>query len=374
MDKTTGKIINLKNSAHSIIGKITYKNNIFTKNRIVVSEKIPFFLFRYGIKAVVLQEEPAKYPHNLPLLITNNFSGNENDIVNINNKGECSVIWDSSSRHNCFYVTDLCNSKCIMCPQICEALSRYDECEELLENIDLKHHKSIGITGGEPTLEIDKLVSLIKKISLKSPKTAIQILTNGRKFENNEIVRKLSEIQNTDITYGIPLYSNIAEEHDYLTGVKGSFEETLKGLYNLAGHKQKIEIRIVVLKHNYKKLKDMAEFIYRNFPFVVHIALMGAEYHGNAETNFDEIAIDPSDYKKELYEAVKQFVRYDMFVSVYNIPLCLADDRIHDFCTDSISTWKKTYLPRCDNCTKKEICCGVFKTSFVQSKNIDIIK
>lgn len=141
-------------------------------------------------------------------------------------------------------------------------------------------------------------------------------------------------------------------------------------MYNLGLYHQKIEIRTVILKQNYKKLRDLATFIYRNIPFVCHVALMGMEYHGNAETNYDLISIDPIDYKQELFEAIREYVRYDMIVDVYNIPLCLADDNIKDFCRDSISTWKKSYLPQCESCSCKVECCGVFETSFKHSKNI----
>jgi len=33
---------------------------------------------------------------------------------------------------------------------------------------------------------------------------------------------------------GIPLYSDIDDEHDFVVQASGAFEETLHGLYNLA--------------------------------------------------------------------------------------------------------------------------------------------
>lgn len=267
----------------------------------------------------------------------------DGDVISINPDGSCSVVWEKNSCHNAFYVTDLCNSKCIMCPQIDGRQSRYDECLKILGCIDLRNDKNIGITGGEPTIEPEKLLKLLSKIAKKSPNQKVHILTNGRNFEDINLVKNLSKIEHLDISYGIPLYSDLAEEHDFITGVKGSFQQTIKGLYNLAQYKQKIEIRIVILKQNYRKLKDIAEYIYRNLPFVTHIALMGMEYHGRAETNYEDINIDPYDYKEELYEAIRQFVRYNITADVYNIPLCLADNRIEEFCRDSISSWKKLF-------------------------------
>jgi len=97
---------------------------------------------------------------------------------------------------------------------------------------------------------------------------------------------------------------------------------------------------------------------------------MGMEYRANAEKNFDEVFIDPIDYKEYLLNAIRQFVRYDIVTSVYNIPLCLLDKRVWNFATDSISDWKKTYTDNCDGCRVKDKCSGVFATSITQSKNI----
>ena len=358
-----------KNIKQSIIGKFVLKNNPFIKNKILYCTKLP--IIKYGIIAYITSNN-VNLDTDLPVLKIENpiEKFNNNDILKLSSDGECSILWESNEIHNALYVTDICNSRCIMCPQVENGKSRFEECFKILDNVDLSKYEYIGITGGEPTLEFDKLVSLLDVITRKAPNCNIHILTNGRAFSKLENVKKIISLNNKNISFGIPLYSDISEEHDYIVGIRGAFNETIRGLYNLAKYKQKIEIRTVIMKQNYKKLKDIAEYIYRNLPFITHVALMTMEYHGNAETNYELISIDPSCYKEELYLAVKEFVRYNIIVDVYNTPLCLVDNRIQDFCRDSISTWKKTYLSQCNDCTKKEICSGVFETSFVHSSNI----
>lgn len=368
MKSYNGKSLNIDKL---IVGTYTKKNNIFKKGRIVKCTKVPFFTL--GAKAFIVSEGVTS-KRSIPLFqCDDNLEFEENDIITINSSGKCCVVWETKSCHNAFYVTDKCNSNCIMCPQVVEGISRYKECFEILKLVDLKHSENIGITGGEPTLEIDNLVELLKQIAKKTPNKNVHILTNGRIFSKIENVKKLAEIEKLNLSFGIPLYSDIAEEHDYIVGANGAFQQTIKGFYNLAKYRQNIEIRIVIMKQNYKILSRLARFIYRNLPFVSHIALMGMEYHGNAQTNYEEVAIDPVEYKEELYNAVKNFIRYDIIADVYNIPLCLADERIHEFCRDSISTWKKSYLDICEHCSKKEYCSGVFETSFKHSKNINPI-
>lgn len=360
-----------QNIDKTIIKKFSFKNNIFKIDRIVYCEKKP--LLNFGIAGYIVPKGKS-FKTNKPIIETaDTLPFINDDIISITPEGKACVVWEANSVHNGLYVTDICNSKCIMCPQIERASSRYDEAVEILKLVNLKKYSNIGITGGEPTLNINKLKMVLEAIAQKAPGIGVHILTNGRNFAKISNVESLINIKNIKLSFGIPLYSDIAEEHDFIVGVEGAFNETLQGLYNLAKYKQKIEIRTVILKQNYYKLKDIARYIYRNLPFVGNIALMSMEYHGNAEINYDLVAIDPIEYKKELFDAVREFVRYNMVVDIYNTPLCLVDNRIKDFCRDSISTWKKIYLKQCDNCKEKEICSGVFETSFKHSDNINPI-
>ena len=357
------------NLNNSIIGKLCIKNNIFAKNKILFCTKKP--LFSVGIKAFIVPSD-YMFKTNLPVIEIkdNKMPFDCGDVVNISKDGRINVLWEIKSDHNAFYVTDICNSKCIMCPQVEGNSLRYDECLEILNLVDISKNIEIGITGGEPTLNLNKLVELLEAIALKTPNKRVHILTNGRNFSKIENVERLSKIKNIKISFGIPLYSDIAEEHDYIVGINGAFIETINGLYNLAKYHMETEIRTVILKQNYKQLKSLATYIYRNLPFVSHVALMGMEYHGNAETNYDLISIDPSEYKIELYEAVREYVRYNMIVDIYNLPLCIVHKKLQQFCRDSISTWKKSFLPQCTSCVVKYKCSGIFETSFIQSYNI----
>jgi hypothetical protein len=58
------------------------------------------------------------------------------------------------------------------------------------------------------------------------------------------------------------------------------------------------------MKQNYKRLLQISEFIYRNFPFISHIAFMGMEVTGHAFDNFNEIDITPQEYNENLLEAL----------------------------------------------------------------------
>ena len=95
---------------------------------------------------------------------------------------------------------------------------------------------------------------------------------------------------------------------------QGAFDQTIRGLYNAAEHGLGIEIRIVLHKQTLPRLPQLAEFIYRNLPFVDHIALMGLENMGYVKANWNLLWIDPVDYVETLEDVVKYFFYRRMHV------------------------------------------------------------
>ena len=157
-------------------------------------------------------------------------------------------------------------------------------------------------------------------------------------------------------------------------GIPGSFQQTVRGLHNLALFRQRVEIRVVIFRNNYQRLPSMAEFIYRNFPFVVHVAFMGMECTGLAGTNLDQVWIDPTEYATGLKNAVLHLNRRATPVSIYNLPLCLIPHEVWKFSKNAISTWKNIYLDQCGSCKMRPNCGGFFSTSVKQSNRIIPIK
>jgi His-Xaa-Ser system radical SAM maturase HxsC len=245
---------------------------------------------------------------------------------------------------------------------------------KILKLLSPKAVSHIGITGGEPTLKPEGLKTLLKFCRGRFPTATISLLTNGRRFKNLEFTRSIAEINHSGLIYCVSLYSDTDTEHDRIVGVPGSFRETVKGLHNLALFRQHVEIRTVIFRNNYQRLPSISEFIFRNFPFAVHIAFMGLECTGLASTNLDQIWIDPTEYALELKSAVHHLNRRAMHVSIYNLPLCLTPQELWRFTKKSISEWKNIYLDQCGGCTMRANCGGVFGTSMRQSDRITSFK
>lgn len=284
------------------------------------------------------------------------------------------MTFDINSNDNSLFVTSQCNNKCLMCAQ--PPLNRDDIDFFYAKNIEIIDNApngltNIGITGGEPTLLEEKLICLIEYIRIRYPDSLIHILTNGKAFADIHYSKKFKEIPN--LLFGIPLHSDFSIEHDAITQVKGSYTETMKGLYNLAGIGADIELRIVINRMNFQRLPQLSEFIWKNLPFVAYISFMGLEDTGYSIKNHNKVWIDPIDYQKELEKAITNLTEWKLDVSIFNIPLCLLRSSLHKFAKKSISDWKVTYIDICSTCSMKNECCGLFSTSKTQSPNIEPI-
>ena len=347
---------------NELLGKITTKNkNFFERKKYIYVDIGPGKILN-GYQAIITNKN---INYSGPIINNindiNNFS--DGDIALIESTGKINILYEIKSDHNLIMTTENCNCNCIMCPQPKkkDSINRTEFNLRLLSLFD-RETKHIGITGGEPTLINDDLFVIIKYIKNNLPKAAITLLSNGIKFSQKTYAQKLCEVEHPDLQVDVPIYSDVDRIHDKIVGGI-FFYKTIKGLYNLALYKQKIGIRVVVHKMNYKRLPKLAEFIYRNLPFVNHIAIMQMETIGLASKNLDKLWIDPFDYNFELRKAIEVLNERDMNVSIYNSQLCILPHELWSFNKKTISTWKNVYLDICNECEVRTQCGGFFQSA-----------
>jgi His-Xaa-Ser system radical SAM maturase HxsC len=297
-----------------------------------------------GYAGVLIQESSPEVPNDIPIVhgcvgIDQLRAG---DIVGLRSTGQIRTLYRSTSDFNVLFATDHCNSLCLMCSQPPRNVNESGIMAEHRRFLRLLPHgmPELGITGGEPTLLGDGFLEIIQLCKDLHPKTPLHVLTNGRLFYYGSLARKLSEIQHPDLMLGIPVYSDIDSQHDYVVQAQGAFEETLIGLHNLGRYGVRVEIRVVLHHDTYKRLMPLAEFLYRNLPFASHIAFMGMESMGFAVPNLEKLWMDPADYQGQLRDATLFLAQRGMRVSIYNHQLCVMPRELWPYCRKSISDWK----------------------------------
>jgi len=274
------------------------------------------------------------------------------------------VLFRHASKHNAFLVTERCNHYCLMCSQPPRDVQDGWIIDEIASCIDLidPATESIGFTGGEPLLERDRFLALLRKTRDRLPNTAVHVLTNGRAFADDVVATAWADIRHPDLWAGIPIYSAVSHIHDYVVQAPGAFDDTVLGVLRLKDKGQRVEVRVVLHAITAPRLKQTCEWFARNLPFVDHVALMGLENTGFALANQELLWIDPLDYSEDLANGVRVLKGAGVPVSVYNLPLCVLDRSLWDIAVQSISDWKNAYLPLCDGCDVRDRCSGFFST------------
>ncbi|MEJ2884361.1 His-Xaa-Ser system radical SAM maturase HxsC [Pedobacter sp. GR22-6] len=299
----------------------------------------------------------------------------EGDIIVANTDGVINTLYRVNSHQNFLLATERCNSNCLMCsqpPRDREDIYYLHNLHQKLIPLIPKDCLELGITGGEPTLLGNLFYELLAKIQSELPNTDVHCLTNGRSFAWKNLADRLGAMKYNQLMLGIPLYSDDYKTHDFIVQAKDAFNQTVQGLYNLAANNVRLEIRVVLQKQSIPRLKKLAQYIYKNLPFVEHITFMGLEHQGYTPFNIDKLWVDPVDYMEELGEAVTFLSDKDMNVSIYNSQLCLLPEELWQYTRKSISDWKNVYLDECKTCGVVDECGGLFASG--QKKHSEFIK
>lgn len=156
-------------------------------------------------------------------------------------------------------LTNRCNEKCIHCYhpfdtyQISKELNT-SEVKSLIDIIDDLGVFDVTLSGGEALLRED-IEEILEYISEKG--MMISLYTNGLLL-SEEVVSKLYEYRIK--TVSISLYGDIAEVHDQITTVQGSFERTLKGIEILKKYKIPFDLKCVMLSQNINRANEILAF------------------------------------------------------------------------------------------------------------------
>lgn len=374
-----GNII-IRNNDKYIIGKIIKNQNIEDNpsNYIQVLDDENIDKYQKGCKGYIFESLPQNVNLNYDSYGYNikNFETLINyDVIEMFDNGIIRVLYRDDSDDNAIVVTNQCNSNCIMCPDsdVVRNTRENPNIKTILEHIecipdDTEH---ITITGGEVGILKGDFIKVLEKCKNCLPNTNFLVLTNGRVFSVEQYTEKVADVIPNNIRFAIPIYAANYQLHDEITRVSGSFKQAIEGIHNLINKKINIEIRIVVLKKNYKELENIANFIVRNMPQVDMVNIMALEMTGNAFKNKEQVWINFSDVGSYLYKACMKLIKNGIVTNLYNFPLCCIDERLYSISRKSITDYKVRYKEQCEECNGKD-CCGGFFNSTINFKDITI--
>ncbi|MBU4216560.1 radical SAM protein [Candidatus Parcubacteria bacterium] len=186
-------------------------------------------------------------------------------------------------------VTKVCNNNCLFCHDTGNqdgTSIAYEEIVKELKSGFLGGAKRVIISGGEPTLHPDvvKIISQAKKIGY----THVQMISNGRMFAYDDFAEKLKKAGLDEVT--VSLHSHNKQILEEIIGVKGVYEQTMKGLLNVIAHNLIVSIDIVVTKLNYKTLSQTLNFFIKLGVYefdILYLVPFGQAWHNRKKLFFN---------------------------------------------------------------------------------------
>ncbi|MCK4539533.1 radical SAM protein [Candidatus Parcubacteria bacterium] len=270
-----------------------------------------------------------------------------------------------------------CNNICKFCVQG-DKRKKFGnkDIEQIKENIIQAKKTCNGVvfTGGEPTIRKDiiEIISFAKKSGFK----VIQIQTNGRMFVYKSFCKELISAGVTE--FSPALHGHTPSLHDYLTGAKGSFDQTVGGIKNLKDLNQLVITNTVITKSNYRHLPQIAQLLMNLKVDQYQFAFVHAL--GSAMKNFDSVVPRKSLVEPYVKSALDVGINCGMSVMTEAIPYCfmkgyeeyvaeniIPDTKIYDyeividdFTKERISKGKSKGSV-CSGCIKNNVCEGPWR-------------
>lgn len=295
------------------------------------------------------------------LEVTHRTEKLEGDVVLVEpGAGRVERLIRSNSRHNTLLVTEQCDQLCVMCSQPPKKthIDRFDHFTRACLLAD--EGMTIGISGGEPTLHLVRLLEMIGEVRGRRPDLSFHILSNAQHFEE-EHIQLLRDATFEKIVWGVPLYSSDPACHDAVVGKVAAFERLMESFRILFLAGARIELRTVLMARNVGDLHRLSHFIAMNLPHVEQWSIMDLENAGFARARFAQLRVALPERFSEIATALDRAILHNIPVRLFNIPLCHIPAPYRHLAVASISDWKQRFADACGECSARPECAGFFE-------------
>ncbi|MFA5965256.1 MAG: His-Xaa-Ser system radical SAM maturase HxsC [Sphingomonas sp.] len=266
----------------------------------------------------------------------------------------------ADSPHNTLLVTERCDQLCVMCSQ--PPRKTHHDRFDLLEKSCLLADAGvlIGISGGEPTLYKERLLTMLERVLSRRPDLQFHVLSNAQHFDAADVERLRSPLYR-NVSWGIPLYAAEPVLHDQIVGKIGAFEQLEQGFAHLMMAGARVELRTVLLQSNLEALPGLARYVTARLRFIEAWSIMQLEHIGFAKGRWSELYVDHRGQFELVGGALDHAAMHGLSAQLFNFPRCSVPPAYRQYAIASISDWKRKYAPACVGCREKALCSGFFE-------------
>jgi len=259
-----------------------------------------------------------------------------------------------------------CNCQCMMCTNPIDFgesnLYTQDFVKRRIEGIGqkLKENEEILFTGGEPTIH-PQFLEILKFTRNIYPNNRIEVLSNGRRFAYKDFTYRVMQMPNLTLMISLAGYNS--ETHNKVTCSQGSFQQTIEGMNNIfsllrPSLDQKVEIRIVITKINYKYLTKILDLVKKKFFLADRVILIFLEIEGRSKENFSQVGLTYKQFKPYLKGIYPYFSKFRE-LRLYHFPLCVLPSKFWPHVWRTLPEEEVAFPPSCKRCLYKEHCLGI---------------
>jgi len=214
--------------------------------------------------------------------------------------------------------TRRCNNHCIFChdSEIQNGeLIKTDILRQEIRNARQNGYSRLILSGGEPTIHPDiiNLIDYARRLGFDW----IQIISNGRMFAYPDFTQKAIAAGLNEVT--ISFHSHIEGVSDRITGIKGSFLQTIRGIENLKKSNIVLSIDIVINRLNFRHLRESIEFFYKRFG-IAEFDLLHLTPFGRALSNYGDLRISEEEERAAIKKAIEYANAKEIVVWTNRVP------------------------------------------------------
>ncbi|MBM4387303.1 MAG: radical SAM protein, partial [Deltaproteobacteria bacterium] len=255
-----------------------------------------------------------------------------------------------------------CNNRCVHC-EIADRLGKggkdFEHYSALLKKRKERRAVDMVVTGGEPTLDREMLEKVTREAAELHYERRI-VATNGRMFSYKGFALRMAAAGLNQALVSLNSFDPAA--HDGITGVRGSFRQTVSGIRNLTGCGVKVDAAVWITASNLDGLAGTIAFIRRLGVSSIHLRYPAPV--GSAANNALAILPYPSALPA-VFDAMLSTKDFD--VNLSGVPFCLVPDHLKPrvaplpFFHFPIYRPQKSKPDECLECTEYISCLGFWR-------------
>lgn len=219
---------------------------------------------RYVVSGETPAEIDAREPHfsyaENPKTATHNFLQNADDMTRYPDTTEV-LLQEYLQRpriHSCqIELTSHCNERCIHCyipHELKVTTLPFDAVVSILDQLHALGALTLTLSGGE-ALSHPRIKDILR--AARERDFSITLLTNLTLLKP-DLLAVIKEVNPSLVQTS--LYSTIAEEHDHITKLPGSFAKTTAALEALVAAEIPVQISCPVMRTNFKSYKNVLHY------------------------------------------------------------------------------------------------------------------